>query len=259
LSNLQISTKIFIPTSGRPTKQKTAQRLADAGITFTLVTNKGESKLVKAEYGWTNVVEYPHKNIKEIRQYVLDMVPKGKLVMLDDDLEIYARQPDNKWPKATNTELRRLFSTVGTMLDTYAHGGVCDKFMSQHRPTTYQRNQRYYHIDAFNTALFPNPKPRYRCEGSEDMDMNLQLLKLGRPNFLLTQWAHADKAWAEGGCSVWRTPTSSELIQRKLAALHPDVIKLVQPKRDMKSHGNPSFSMRINWRKAAEIGGAKTQ
>ncbi len=250
--------KIFIPTTGRAGKQKTFERLIAAGDVnwpMYLVAGKGERKVIQDKLGPVDVLECPFDGIHRVRQWILDANPAGKVVMLDDDLEFYARKANGKWPKADNGDLRRLFTAIDMALEKWAHGGVCEKFMSNHRPEQPQFNKRYFHILCYNTSLFPHPRPKFRTATGEDHDMNLQLLKAGKAGFLLTRWAHADKPWADGGCNTWRTQKVNVDACRDLADLHDDVITLKKTDKDMKNHGGTSFTMRINWRKAAQIGG----
>lgn len=252
---------IYIPTVGRAAKQKTALRLLAADIDFKLVVPTGTAGEYKKEWGWakgSTVLECPAKGIRATRQWILEHEGRGKLAMLDDDLEFYARiSASTNFRKCTAPDLRRMFYHAETMLSKFAHGGFAEKFMSQARPRGHQLNKRYFHILCYNTRLFPRPAPTYRTETGEDHDMNLQLLLAGKPGFLITDWAHADKAWAEGGCCTWRTKEVNEAACRKLAELFPGIVRLEEAKKDMVNHGGTPFTMRINWRKAAEQGGCR--
>lgn len=192
----------------------------------------------------------PVTGIRAVRQWILDHA-RDKLVMFDDDLRIYYRTEDNKFKRAGPNHVISLMASIGDMLDQYAHGGVAERFMAHTRPRGHVLNKRYFHILCYNKRLFPRPYPAYRVETGEDHDMNLQLLKSGRPGFFLTEWAHDDKPWAPGGCNTWRTREIHEQSVYDLAKYHSDVITVCEPTRDMKSHGDASVSMKIGWAKAA--------
>lgn len=255
----KLNLKIFIPSTGRAhTSQPTAHALYEAEIPFTYVVQSHELNDYRALHLADDIRVSLRPGIHHVRQDILYGMtkPEDMVVMLDDDLTIYQRCKvyTNRFNKSGPLGIQSLFSTIQTSLGLYAHGGIAEKFMAQRRPVTPQYNKRYFHVLCYNKALFPVIKPTYRTRTGEDHDVNLQLLKAGKKNFLLTGWAHKDRPWTDGGCNTWRTPEINEEAHKELAALHSDVITMVEPTRDMTSHGNTSFSLRINWKKAYEIG-----
>lgn len=241
--------RIYIPTVARQDRQETAYLLKQNKIPYTIVTAAGQTGYHDEDVVWTP----PHvKGIMATRNWILDTHPrfyKGdlKLVLLDDDLMFYERSVDgSKFPKTTN--ISRLLLVIEQMLENFAHGGVTEKFMSQTKPRNYIRNARYYHVLAYNLAKFPDPQPRARVLVGEDHDINLQLLTRGCPNFVLTEWANADRPYAKGGCSTWRNPALELQEADKLAALFPTIVRVVK-------FPDKPCRLRIQWTEAARIGG----
>ncbi len=232
--------KIYIPTIGRADKQRTAEVLRAAGLDFVLVTSDTDP----ASYaGWPHVVieEY---GIRDRRQWILDNAEEDKVIMMDDDLRFFFRAEEKKFRQADPTEVACMVNAVVAMLDHYAHGGVTDRFMCNAQPRIFKENSRYYHILAYNKALFPDPAPRYTLYTSEEQEMNLKLLTAGKKNFVITEWTTDDVPYAPGGCSMWRTPDLETQEAKKLAEMFPGIVT---------NTGGPKN--RIAWKKAAQQGG----
>jgi hypothetical protein len=232
---------IYIPTAGR-SQQKTAELLDESGLDYTLVLTKGDNH--PASTPNANILEArAERGIRAIRQFILEWA-EGKFVMLDDDLRFYSRKSDGSFKKATPKSIRKMFEELDATLDIFAHAGITEKYMSQTRPRDRIYNARYYHILAYNKKLFPEPTPRFRCEVGEDHDMNLQLLLAGCDNCVLTEWANDDVSHAPGGCSLWRNHKIERQEAVHLGRLFPDIVKM-----------KGKYIARINWKKAAGIGG----
>lgn len=237
--------KIYVPTIQRGPDLKTTYMLKNMGREHFVVAPTGEHRSDEL------LLWCPEKGIRATRNWILDFhrdnFPNDpKLVMLDDDLEFWERNSEGTKFFRTD-DISLMLHNIQVMLDEYAHGGVCEKYMSQTRPRTASFNGRYYHLLAYNTSLWPH-EFRARVEVGEDHDINLQLLTAGRSNFIITEWANADRPYASGGCSTWRT-TDLELREaNKLSTLFPGLVKVVQiPGRPCK--------IQIAWKKAAKQGG----
>lgn len=246
--------KIYIPTIGRRNDQKTAETLTEARVDFKLVIPEGESQFVDYE-----CLHCPEKGIRATRQWILERV-KGKLVMMDDDLDFFTRDLDgNTFHRAKNSEIRAMLLKIEGLLDTYSHGGIQGKFMSQRQPRDVKFNSKYLQVLCYNKNLFPIPPPRFELEVAENEEMNLKLLTRGCPNFVLTEWTIDNKPYAPGGCNVWRTNELEFRETVKLSKLFPDLVRVVQTdpdkiKADWKKAPKLNLHTRINWKKAIEQG-----
>ena len=173
----------------------------------------------------------------------------AKLVMLDDDLSFAKRDGDGKHFHVCNEiELRAMFEKLDEVLDRYAHAGVCERFMSQHRPREFQLNTKYLNLLACNLALFPTPQPRARTLVCEDIDINLQLLTQGYQNILLTEWCQSNVPNASGGCSTYRTDEVRKESQEQLEKNFPGIVETLD-----RSEGSPRMN-RISWSLAIKQG-----
>ncbi len=90
----------------------------------------------------------------------------------------------------------------------------------------------------------------------EDFDVQLQLLKRGLGNACLYYWAQGQsKTNAPGGCSLWRTHEVHEAAARRLAELHPGLVRLRQKANKTDAGGfGTRMEVTIAWKKAAGLG-----
>jgi hypothetical protein len=247
--------KIYIPTIGRRNKQKSAEALLDSDIDFELVISNREPRPRKH----FPYIRCPEKGIRATRQWIMDRA-RGKLIMLDDDLSFHIRSKDGKTFKICSpSQLKVMFRAIEEALDIYAHGGILERFMGQTQPRHMKSNSRYIHVLCYNKALFPTPMPKYRTEVGEDFEMNLHLLTLGRPNFVLTEYAAENIPYAPGGCNTWRTQGLELKETLKLEKLFPGLVRVVSDnpseiEANWKEAAKMNLRTRINWKKAAQIG-----
>lgn len=244
--------KIYIPTVGRVGKQRVADYLRYCRIPYQLVVRPDETKA----HGDHPVLVCKERGIRATRQWLLDRHKADKLLIFDDDLTFWWRTRDGKkFIKCDMdpTPMKLMVKEIEHYLNKYAHGGIVEKFMSQSRPRGTVHGGRYFQVLAYNTALFPTPKPRMRVEIGEDMDMNLQLLYAGKQNFILTEYTKTDKEWSPGGCCMMgRNEKTLYEQSAKLAKLHPGVVTL----KDEKKEGTHNW-LKISWRKAQKLGGLR--
>jgi hypothetical protein len=244
--------KIYIPTRDRPI-QKTARQLILANIPYTIVAPVGE------QHADEDIVWCPEYGIRDTRNWILDFHQKvysedPKIVMLDDDIELYIRHENGKqFYKADSAAWPRFIAELDKMLDVYAHGGVVEKYMSQQQPRNFRENGRYTHVLAYNLNLFPAaselPAPlKMEAEVGEEQDLNIALLLHGKPSFQLTEWAWYDKQYAPGGCTEWRTDEVEIEAGKFLEKKYPGIVTLTQPR-----YKKPR--VRIAWKIAAQRGG----
>ena len=93
-----------------------------------------------------------------------------------------------------------------------------------------------------------------RIENREDMDLTLQLLKLGLPNQVRFDIA-ADQMTgfgAKGGCSVQRTIEAADADAELLASLHPGLVGLVE--KTYKGLSVTRKEVVVQWKRAYEMG-----
>lgn len=235
---------IYILSSGRPNKQITYDNLPkDLKYTIIFVVPEKDMMSYLDTHGDCNFIFHKKQGIAATRQYVLEHSLDDRIVMLDDDLTFYTRKPQGNYVKSQPDELHSLFDTIYRELDTYAHVGLCNKFMSQTQPLVRNVGLGYYQLLAYNKSLFPKPHPKFRMPIAEEHDFHLQLRSKGLIPSVLTEWAKADKSHAPGGCEEWRTYELETATHHKMTELWPGIVKVVPTKKFC------GTTMRISWKK----------
>lgn len=253
--------KIFIPTRGRPERQPTAAALAEADIPGRLVCTKHDDQLERYQelYKASHVLVAPTKTLTEKRQWILQNTgPNDKIIMLDDDLTFFIRKRDGQFRKATRPQdLVKLFQWFEEALETHAHVGLCDKFMSQNRPRGVAHRGRYNQVMGYNKALIRKRLkqlgridfPKFRLDLNQEHDFHLQLLALGLPPAISCEFSKDARYYADGGCSAYRTPKLEREVFNRLQQLWPEYVRLRETK-----HAIGGVAATFNWRKATEEG-----
>jgi hypothetical protein len=239
--------KIYIPTRGRPEQQRTAEALESAGIDATLVLSKDDEENYFTE--GVSCITVKASDIATKRQRILELSPKGKILMLDDDLTFYTRKPDGNFVKADKRGIQRIIKWFSHALSDHAHAGLTDKFMGQSKRRGVQNHGRYNQALGYNTKLFPSPAPKFRVAINEEHDMHLQLATRGLEPIINNEFSKDAKYYSEGGCSTWRTKTVEAKAMKQFAALWPDLVKLGPTEQSISG-----LAARVRWAKAVKMG-----
>jgi hypothetical protein len=94
-----------------------------------------------------------------------------------------------------------------------------------------------------------------RVKVMEDFDVNLQLLKKGRPSKISYYYAQGQgSSNAAGGCSEWRTMEVQSQGAERLKALHPDVVEVVEKETKTAWGGATRKDVKVQWKKAYKLG-----
>lgn len=227
---------VVIPSYGRPEAQPVYDFFMDMGHDPILAVNSVE------DAGGRRCRVLPHNHVGEVRQRILDTW-KGKVIVIDDDAQFH-RWNGEKFRRCIPEDMDDLLREVSQMLETYAHVGLADRFMGHTRQRPLEFNKRYLKFIAYNTHLFPDPWPQFRLPVSEDLDFNLQLLRAGRENCILTEWAVSDRGqYKPGGCQRYRTDEVEREVCEWLSNEHPGVYSYVQDRAGR-------WRSRVAWRQA---------
>jgi hypothetical protein len=112
-------------------------------------------------------------------------------------------------------------------------------------------NTRTLRVLAYRTEEFLRAE-HGRVPVMEDFDVNLQLLRAGHSNACASFWAQGQRMTNEaGGCSTYRTHELHEGAARRLAELHPGLVRLRQKqnKTDREGFGTRT-EVTISWKAA---------
>lgn len=245
---------IYIPTRGRPHVQKTVKNLLGVRP-FKLVLSKDDPYLAeyRIKFKGQHIV-CDATGIAATRQFIRRHAGNRKHIMLDDDLTFFYRGRSGRFSRASHKyDVMRLFTWLEKALDSHAHAGVVDKFMSTYRPRGTKEFGRYNQILGYNFGLLQKArvglKPDFRTPVNEEHDMHLQLCALGFPPLVSHEFSKDAPYYAEGGCSMWRTKKVELRGHKEMARLHPDFVKLKDTE-----HAISGKRIVVRWRQAAKAG-----
>ncbi len=185
------------------------------------------------------------------------------LVMLDDDIGFLVRRSDQTWQlRATEPdEADEAIDWLEAMLSPgtgYDHAGLSAREGNNRAGVggkdLHDKNTRMLRVLAYRTDRLLSMQ-HGRVTVMEDFDISLQLLRSGGQNIVSYWWAQGQRMTNEpGGCSTYRTHAVHEESARKLAELHPGLVRLRQKenKTDREGFGTRT-EVTISWKKAVQV------
>lgn len=255
--------RIFIPTVGRatPEQQSTLAELRKWGVPATLLVDYGDYD--KHAHLHDDIVELPPgvKGTGHIRDHIVRELSDGEYVcMLDDDLTFFVRRTDDptKFREGTPEEFRSMLKAVEINLVRFPHVGVACREGGQRITDKFIYNTRILRLLAYDPKVlikediwFSGQDLSERFYTIEDFHVALCLLRRGYPNLILNSWCHNQRGSnLTGGCSTYRTPEVQAAAARKLAELHPGLVKVVQKETKSAWGGGVRTDVVISWKKA---------
>lgn len=251
--------KTFITTLNRVGNQVTLKQVPWA----TLVVQAHEANAYRDAYPDTEIFVLPPeiRTLGPTRKYMLDVVAPsfgGQIVLLDDDLTIsYRNDPADYHIKvATPEQVASLFEWVKNHLASYAHVSVSGREGQNNmspEDSAPLYNCRYMRFLAYNTLLFPEGIEVGRVDGMSDFDLNLQLLKAGKPSIMATRWAQGHKGTqTPGGCSEQRTLEAHSAEVDKMVEWHSPFVKSYFKNDKGAGEFGKRKEVRVQWKKAYE-------
>jgi hypothetical protein len=211
----------------------------------------------------------PAEGISATRAWILENSLTEKSYMVDDDMNFCHRVPD--WDLDTNAKLMtpsaRPVEEVGQAFDMFEEWldhYVCVSMSA--RQGNQVAKDRWFRLATRMNNMYGFNVPEVKKLGiefgrlkvMEDFDVTLQMLTMGIPNKVSTDWAWNQRGSGKvGGCSDYRTVEVQAEAAHKLKALFPDFVKIVE--KDVKAtHLQGIWSKRtdvvIQWRKAYDFG-----
>jgi hypothetical protein len=217
-----------------------------------VVVPKGEERA----YSAYPVLVCPRKGIGPTRQWIMERHTTGVVLMLDDDLEFFARRDDDatKMRKAVSSDVNMMLASIRDSL--FAHGGVPTREGSNRNTAEEIYNSRCLRALFYDARAFHHYKLRFdRVPVMEDFDVALQFLRQGCESVQYNNWTQDQPGSnTAGGCSTYRTAEIQAAGARGLAKLHPKFVTVVE-KPPLKSggwNGQPRTDVKIAWKKALE-------
>src|SRR5262249_24492338 len=150
----------------------------------------------------------------------------SRFIMTDDDVDFLVRKSEADWRlrAAAPDEVEAMLDFVQEMLVQRgaASVGISSREGNNRAGVggpgglvTWATRAR--RVLAYDTAAFLSVEHCRGTEGMEDFDVQLQLLRSGRPNCVLSYWANGQpQTQAPGGCAAWRTRETHERVAHRL-------------------------------------------
>lgn len=218
--------RVFIPSAGRANRALTPTRMPAALAAVAEMIVPPEEAAAYRAAGYANVVPCAAQahGIGAVRQWLMER-SDGKMLMLDDDLRFDCRREDekDKFLVADDAAVFGLFEEIERHLDIYLHVGVTTREGGNRIETMEPREVgRMLRMLAYDAPKVLALGVRFdRLPLMEDMDVTLQLLKLGKPNLIINRMVHGQGgSGAAGGMSRYRTPELQAETARRLSELH---------------------------------------
>ena len=257
--------QIVIPTYRRMARLATLKNLPAEWMSRTTLVMDEEDEKLAGLYDLRNagVLVKPKEvhTIAQKRAWIIREFASGgysKIVMFDDDLRFAVRSGSDTTAlrQATSEDLLYHLGELEKKLDDYSHAGWSARQGNNRIPGGWLHNVRMMYCLAYRVDDLVDHETNKRVElgrieTREDMDLTLQLLRLGYSNAVCADIATDQVSGyaAVGGCSEQRTIATSNADADKLAELHPGFVRVVE--KEYKGSLNRKEVV-VSWKKAFE-------
>jgi hypothetical protein len=253
--------QIIIPTRGRTHQQLTLEALPDElRKRTTLVCPKRDTVGLFHRYKDVEKVVQPDPTwrIAQVREWIMQECLRlryDKIIMLDDDLTFATRISAGDWHlrPIEGEELIPEFERLEQMLGpAYPHVGFGVRQGNHLAGTGWKYAARMCHTLAYYLPIAATEASFVfgGLELREDFAFTLQLLLKGHPNAVWMETVANQVTNAPGGCSTYRDLQMNNAEARKLKALFPGYVSIVE--RDYKD--GTRLEVICQWQKALEDG-----
>lgn len=246
--------RIFIPTYRRTNQQLTYANLPKLWRKHTVfVCDERDAPFLRvlAKPDGAGILLVPDyvKTIAQKRAWLIRTRSEESILMLDDDLRFACRRDpkSSQLLTATEDEKMKFINQMNSNLERYAHAGFSGRGFAQDY-NGWIENRRMMYALGYRPGVLRKYCELGRIETREDFDYTLQLMKLGFPNSVCYDFVVDQKGYgAKGGASEERTIESSNEDAKKLAELHPGLVRVVEKEY---SHSIPRLEVVVSWAKA---------
>lgn len=241
---------IIIPTLGREGKQITINQIPLKWRSRTfLVCPKGE------KHPWTNRLDLePPGSYGKTMQWILENAPDRYIGVMDDDLQFYKRDADNKTRKTlcTSEEMSEFLDTFESWLTSGDVYGSCSNSFMMHT-----NDDEYFYgkpsaCHFFDREYLLKHDIRFdRMSEFSDFDVPLSVIESGKRLHHTGKFISKEKkANAPGGCSLSRTAETARNSMLKLRELHPKYVTLKEEPGATNQTLKVDLKMTIQFKKA---------
>lgn len=252
--------KIFIPTKGRTTNDRTWKYIPDIWKEHTTLVCPSDEVRLHVKAG-RNAIGCDCNGISATRQWIIENSDDDHILMTDDDHDFYIRKSQEAWNMRymNDTDTVSLFNDVDYCLKSGESfvGLSARQGNNNLYPHTTKRNIRNCNFYAVDRKVLQNHNIRFDVIPlMEDFYVQLSLLTKGISTLTIT-----DRAWgqpnsnAKGGCSAYRNLEMQYKAANDLKALFPDFVKLVVKENKSGWEGMANRTdVIIYWKKAYDYG-----
>lgn len=258
-----ISSKIYIPSSGRHHIQHTLDNLTPAlrsRVVLVVQAQQAEdyySVSDKYQVGEMFVLPKRINRIAPTREAIFNMVDQDTFFIADDDLKFACRTGNGIKLTPCNNDpiMEEHLQDLEHHLFDYAHAGLSARSGNNNVDTSYKGFGRMICFVGYRTdeVLWAEHD---RITIRSDFDLTLQLLRMGYPNLIYYDMCYdSPGSNTEGGCSVFRDAALLKSDAHRLAEFHPGFVKVVE--KETKADwgvGGTRTDVTVYWKKAYQKG-----
>lgn len=262
--------RIYVPSRDRWAKGSTT--LAQIPKALHAVTLYVVPSVQVREYKAAGfpAVGCPANRIAPTRQWILEHCWKNfqaerKLVMLDDDLTFFRQEEfqgkndiERHILSTIEGERAKMFNDLDKVMNKYAHASIAMR-LGANRFTNINPvfNTRMARVLGLRVDVLRNIKRKWFGDVAvqDDFYLILQLLTLGYPNCVITEFVQEQKSSnAPGGASTYRDMAFQADSVRSLQKLFPEYVRVVEKETKVAWNGQARLDVVVAWKKAYEAG-----
>jgi len=259
--------KIAIITRGRMNNVRTMDSIPREMLKDTyIICPKDEVFSHEKRYpSATTIVEDPARTLtysEKFHRIVNGHYPElgRRILIIDDDIRFSVRNSHDPRSLVTayETEIKNGFDVLATMMEDYPLVGLHARLMGNNAPIGIKECTRINAMQGVNLDLIGHIKLDH-WPILADMVLNLTLLMAGRKTAVFCNlfWDQIGPSNAPGGCSLHRTPEQQAEAVRGLAAMFPEVVKVVEKEVKKGWWGGVRVDFRVQWQQAYKLGVAR--
>ena len=239
-----METCVYVPSLNR------ANKIITDLPEMIFVVPKSQVRTYQKAHPQHTTIGHPERlqDIGAVRQWIIDQHEGDILLMCDDDVRLFTRNPTTrKLTKCANAA-----KPIGALYDAidvsgYGMASIGMRLFNNTKPDI----QEWYHchtIWAINKSLLVDHNIRIPpvCKVQEDLYLALTLGAHGYANIVFHKWAQESGAGGQpGGCANYRTSEMQRLASEYIASLYPRYVK-VNPNPKKLQH-----NVRVYWKRLA--------
>lgn len=256
---------VVIPTYGRETAQRVFYQFPDElrDTKLFLATKEDRADLLKKNNPTAQILVLPDSvhGIAATRQACIDLLPKGKIWMLDDRINLQLKNTELRvLGSCTKDQVMDLYNLIDYLLDYYIQVGVSGRPGNDKYIGWLNYNTRIYSCYGLRTDVME--EQGFTFTGMYDTDpelifmedffLNLSILTAAFPNVCIWDYVADHHHNQPGGNSLFRNEEVNSKCWRELRKRFPNYVNLRILDRDSWGEGMQGKRTEgiISWKRA---------